>query len=297
MYHNPVMLSECIEGLCIKPNGIYVDLTFGGSGHSREIIQHLDKDGRLIAFDQDEDTLENTINDSRFTLVTQNFRYMKNFLRFFKAMPVDGILADLGISSHHIDDPDRGFATRFDGPLDMRMNRSQSLTAAEIVNTYSEDKLRHIFTYYGEVSNARQLASAIVTARHTPIKTVEKFKSVINPLVPKKIVHKYLAQVFQALRIEVNDELGALQAVLKQIPEVLNTGGRLVVISYHSLEDRLVKNFIRSGNVEGEIIKDFFGNKITTLEAVNHKAIIPTQEELQRNPRSRSAKLRIATKN
>ena len=262
MYHNPVMLAECIEGLCIKPDGVYVDLTFGGSGHSREIMQHLDSNGRLIAFDQDEDTLLNTIDDSRFTLVNQNFRYMKNFLRFYKAIPVDGILADLGISSHHIDEPDRGFATRFDGPLDMRMNRSQSLTAAEVINTYSEDKLKHIFTRYGEIGNARQLASTIVNSRPNPITTVGQFKSVIRTLVPKKIENKYLAQVFQALRIEVNDELGALQAALKQVPDVLVRGGRLVVISYHSLEDRLVKNFIRSGNMEGEIQKDFFGNKI-----------------------------------
>jgi 16S rRNA (cytosine1402-N4)-methyltransferase len=296
MYHNPVMLAECIEGLCIKPDGVYVDLTFGGSGHSREIIQHLNQDGRLIAFDQDEDTLENTINDSRFTLVNQNFRYMKNFLRFYKALPVDGILADLGISSHHIDNPARGFATRFDGPLDMRMNRNQSLTAAEIINTYNEEKLRYIFVHYGEIDNARQLVTTIVNARVNPIETVEEFKSVIKSLVPKKIENKYLAQVFQALRIEVNDELGALQATLKQIPDVLTTGGRLVVIAYHSLEDRLVKNFIRSGNIEGNIQKDFFGNKITTMEAVNRKAIIPSEEELERNPRSRSAKLRIAMK-
>ena len=296
MYHNPVMLAECIEGLCIKPDGVYVDLTFGGSGHSREIIQHLDQNGRLIAFDQDEDTMGNAINDARFTLVTQNFRYMKNFLRFYKAIPVDGILADLGISSHHIDDPDRGFATRFDGPLDMRMNRNQDLTAADIVNSYSEDKLRYLFTYYGEIENSRLLAAAIVKSRHNKINTVEQFKSVIRILVPKKIENKYLAQVFQALRIEVNDELGALQAALKQVPEVLIQGGRLVVISYHSLEDRLVKNFIRSGNIEGEIQKDFFGNKITVLDPVNRKAIIPAPEEMERNPRSRSAKLRIAMK-
>jgi 16S rRNA (cytosine1402-N4)-methyltransferase len=296
MYHNPVMLAECIEGLCIKPDGVYVDLTFGGSGHSREIIQHLNKDGRLIAFDQDEDTLENTINDPRFTLVTQNFRYMKNFLRFYKALPVDGILADLGISSHHIDAPDRGFATRFNGPLDMRMNRNQELTAADIVNTFSEDKLRHTFSFYGEIDNAKQLAFTIVNNRSAPIETVDEFKSIIGSLVPKKIEHKYLAQVFQALRIEVNDEMGALQAVLKQVPDVLSKGGRLVVIAYHSLEDRMVKNFIRSGNIEGEIQKDFFGNKLNSMEAVNRKAIVPGSAELEQNPRSRSAKLRIAEK-
>jgi 16S rRNA (cytosine1402-N4)-methyltransferase len=296
MYHNPVMLAECIEGLSIKPDGIYVDLTFGGSGHSKEIIQKLGPDGRLIAFDQDDDTIENTIKDPRFTLVTQNFRYMKNFLRFYNALPVDGVLADLGISSHHIDDPERGFATRFDGPLDMRMNRNQMLTAAEVVNTYPEEKLRSIFTYYGEIDNSKHLASVIVKARTHSIQTVDEFKAIIGPLVPKKIEHKYLAQVFQALRIEVNDELGALQAVLKQIPDVLKTGGRLVVISYHSLEDRLVKNFIRSGNMAGEVQKDFFGNKLTNMEAVNRKAMIPGDEELERNPRSRSAKLRIAEK-
>ncbi|NVO20065.1 MAG: 16S rRNA (cytosine(1402)-N(4))-methyltransferase RsmH [Bacteroidetes bacterium] len=297
MYHNPVMLSECIEGLSIKQGGVYVDLTFGGSGHSREIMQHLDQKGRLIAFDQDEDTITNTIQDTRFTLVNQNFRYMKNFLRFYKAIPVDGILADLGISSHHIDDPERGFATRFDGPLDMRMNRQQSLTAAEIVNTYTEDQLRYIFNLYGELDNSKQLAFTIVKNRSEQIETVEEFKNVIRQLVPKKYENKYLAQVFQALRIEVNDELGALKAVLKQVPEVLSKDGRLVVISYHSLEDRIVKNFIRSGNIEGKIEKDFFGNKISSMEAVNRKAIVPTAEEMERNPRSRSAKLRIAIKN
>ncbi len=296
MYHNPIMLSECIEGLNIRPDGVYVDLTFGGGGHSRAILDKLDETGRLIGFDQDEDAAGNLIEDPRFTLVSENFRYMKNFLRLHKAMPVDGILADLGISSHHIDEPDRGFATRFNGPLDMRMDRRQSLTAAKLVNTYSEEKLQQIFTLYGEITNARKLSSAIIEARVTPIETVDEFKTVIAPLVPRKIENKYLAQVFQAIRIEVNDELGALQSLLKQIPDVLTTGGRLVVISYHSLEDRLVKNFMKSGNFDGIIEKDFYGNLIVPLEPVTRKPLVASPAELVSNPRSRSAKLRVAEK-
>jgi 16S rRNA (cytosine1402-N4)-methyltransferase len=296
MYHNPVMLNECIAGLNIKPGGVYVDLTFGGGGHSSSILNHIGPNGKLIAFDQDEDAVSNQIEDPRFMLLNQNFRYMKNFLRFHNSLPVDGILADLGISSHHIDEAERGFATRLNGPLDMRMNRKQSLTAADVINNYSEENLRKIFHEYGEVSNAKQLAATIVNARQQPIETVEEFKKIIGPLVPKKVEHKYLAQVFQALRIEVNDELGALKAVLRQVPEALSQDGRLVVIAYHSLEDRLVKNFIRTGNFEGVQEKDFYGNLLAPLEPVNRKAIVPGEEELGSNPRSRSAKLRIATK-
>ena len=290
------MPKECMEGLNIRPDGVYVDLTFGGGGHSRLILEKLNEKGCLIAFDQDEDAQANTIQDPRFILVDHNFRYMTNFLRFNDRLPVDGILADLGISSHHIDEPERGFATRFSGPLDMRMNRQQELTAATIVNTYSEEKLRNIFSEYGEISNARQLAATLVAARINPIETIDEFKAAIKHLVPGKIEHKYLAQVFQALRIEVNDELGALMAVLKQVPSVLAEGGRLVVISYHSLEDRLVKNFIRSGNFEGIQEKDFFGNLISPLQSVSRKALVPGSQEQAQNPRSRSAKLRIAEK-
>ncbi len=296
MYHTPIMLEQCIEGLNIRPGGIYVDLTFGGGGHSRAILDRLDETGKLIAFDQDEDALLNAMDDPRFVLVDANFRYMKNFLRLHQALPVDGILADLGISSHHIDAPDRGFATRFNGPLDMRMDRKQLLTAAEIVNTYSPEKLQQLFSSYGEVSNARQLAAAIENARTSPIETVDDFKRIISPLVPKKIENKYLAQVFQALRIEVNDELGALKAMLRQVPDSLKEGGRLAVISFHSLEDRLVKNFIRSGNFEGEAEKDFFGNLRTPLVSITRKPLVAGLQELESNPRSRSAKLRIAEK-
>jgi len=296
MYHKPVMLSESIEGLNIRPDGVYVDLTFGGGGHTGEILRSLDAGGKLIAFDQDEDARRNMPDDPRFILVDQNFRYMINFLRYFRAIPVDGILADLGISSHHIDDPARGFATRFDGPLDMRMNRKQELTAARVLNTYSEERLRNLFMRYGEIGNARQLAAVIVNGRVSPLSTVEELKYIIKPMVPKKIEHKYLAQVFQAIRIEVNDELGALKTMLRQVPKALKPGGRFVVISYHSLEDRLVKNFIRCGNFDGEPQKDFFGNISSPLEAVNRKAVLPGEEELEQNPRSRSAKLRIAIK-
>jgi len=296
MYHNPVMLSSCIEGLNIRPDGVYVDLTFGGGGHSKAILELLGSKGRLFAFDQDEDAVANCPQDPRIIFIGQNFRFMINFLRYHKALPVDGILADLGISSHHIDDPGRGFATRFNGPLDMRMNRKQEQTAADIVNTYDEARLKKLFEQLGEISNARQLAAAIVSARQTPIETVEEFRKVIQPLVPAKIEHKYLAQVFQALRIEVNDELGALRAVLRQVPKALRKGGRLVVISYHSLEDRLVKNFMRSGNTDGIIQKDFFGHSDVPFELITRKAQVPDEKELAANPRSRSAKLRIAEK-
>jgi len=296
MYHQPALLHECIEGLCINPSGIYADLTFGGGGHSREILSKLNTGGRLIAFDQDEDSIENTLDDERFTLVNENFRYLKNFLRLHKALPLDGILADLGISSHQIDTPERGFATRFEGPLDMRMGRNQGTTAAQIVNTYPEEKLQSVFKLYGELSNARQLAAAIVHARTNPITTTTELKEAIKTCLPSNYENKFLAQIFQAIRIEINDEMGALQAMLKQCADVLKPGGRLVIISYHSLEDRLVKNYMKTGNFEGVQEKDFYGNIIAPLKPVTRKPITPEAPELKSNPRSRSAKLRIAQK-
>ncbi len=296
MYHQPALLHESIEGLNINPSGIYADLTFGGGGHSREILNKLTPEGRLIAFDQDEDAVQNSIPDERFTLLTENFRYLKNFLRLHKALPLDGILADLGISSHQIDTPARGFATRFEGPLDMRMAQSQSTTAANMVNTYPEEKLRSVFKLYGEISNAHQLASAIVQARSNPITTTNGLKMAIKSCMPNNYENKFLAQVFQAIRIEINNEMGALQAMLKQCTEVLKPGGRLVVISYHSLEDRLVKNFMKTGNFEGVQEKDFYGNILAPLKPITRKPITPSAEEVKNNPRSRSAKLRIAQK-
>ena len=296
MYHQPALLHECIEGLSINPSGTYADLTFGGGGHSREILSKLNADGRLLAFDQDEDAISNTIDDDRFTLVNENFRYLKNFLRLHKAFPVDGILADLGISSHQIDTPQRGFATRFEGPLDMRMARSQGITASDMVNTYPEEKLLSVFRLYGEISNARQLAARIVEARIKPITTTGELKEAIKSCMPPNYENKYLAQVFQAIRIEINDEMGALQAMLKQCADTLKPGGRLVVISYHSLEDRLVKNYIKAGNPEGELQKDFYGNILAPFKSITRKPITPSDEELASNPRSRSAKLRIAQK-
>jgi 16S rRNA (cytosine1402-N4)-methyltransferase len=296
MYHQPALLHECIEGLNINPSGIYADVTFGGGGHSREILKKLNGEGRLIAFDQDEDALINTIEDKRFLLVNENFRYLKNFLRLYKALPLDGILADLGISSHQIDTPERGFATRFEGPLDMRMGRKQGITAADMINTYPEEKLCDVFRLYGEISNARQLASQITLARVKSINTTKELKEVIKKCTPGKTENKYLAQVFQAIRIEINDEMGALKAMLKQCADILKPGGRLVVISYHSLEDRLVKNYIKTGNLEGIQQKDFYGNVLAPFQQVSRKPVTPSAAELESNPRSRSAKLRIAQK-
>jgi 16S rRNA (cytosine1402-N4)-methyltransferase len=296
MYHQPALLHECIEGLSINPSGIYADVTFGGGGHSREILSKLNTDGRLIAFDQDEDSIANTLDDARFTLLNENFRYLKNFLRLHKAFPLDGILADLGISSHQIDTPERGFATRFDGPLDMRMAQNQSITAAQMINSYPEEKLRTVFKLYGEIDNARLLASKIIQARLNPLATTAELKEVVKTCTPGKTENKYLAQVFQAIRIEINDEMGALQAMLKQCADALKPGGRLVVISYHSLEDRLVKNYMKTGNFEGVQEKDFYGNVITPFKPVTRKPITPSAEEMESNPRSRSAKLRIAQK-
>ena len=296
MYHQPALLNECIEGLNINPSGIYADLTFGGGGHSREILEKLNEEGRLIAFDQDEDSLANAFADERFTLVNENFRYLKNFLRLHKAFPLDGILADLGISSHQIDTPERGFATRFEGPLDMRMARRQGITAAQMVNTYPEEKLHSVFKLFGEISNARQLAAEIIRSRIKPITTTGELKEAIKTCIPNNYESKYLAQVFQAIRIELNDEMGALQAMLKQCADSLNPGGRLVVISYHSLEDRMVKNYTKTGNTEGILEKDFYGNIIAPFKLITRKPITPAPAELESNPRSRSAKLRIAQK-
>lgn len=295
-YHIPVLLNESIEGLNIQEDGDYVDVTFGGGGHSREILKHL-KNGRLIAFDQDEDAAKNAIDDSHFIFVRHNFKYIRNFLRYHEVEQVDGILADLGVSSHDFDVAERGFSFRFSGDLDMRMNREATMTAADVVNNYEEEKLIRIFRDYGEINNAYRLVKQIVAGRQTkPIKTIDQFKTIIADCVPKKNEAKYLAKVFQALRIETNRELDVLKDFLSQSTELLKPGGRLVVITYHSLEDRLVKNFIKAGNFEGKQEKDFYGNVSSQLRAVNRKIIIPDENEIERNPRARSAKLRIAEK-
>lgn len=296
MYHNPVLLKDCIEGLNIKPDGIYVDVTYGGGGHSKEILKHLTT-GKLYAFDQDAEAIQNKVDDEKLVLIKQNFKYLKNYLKMYNALPVDGILADLGVSSHQFDEAERGFSTRFDASLDMRMDRDAKQTAEEILNTYSEEQLKKVFAEYGEVENASKLAWLIFTARkEKPIKTINELKEVIQRAVRKGKENQYYAQVFQALRIEVNHELDVLQSLLIQSLEVLKPGGRLVIISYHSLEDRLVKNFIRSGKFEGEVEKDFYGNAIKPFEAINRKPIIPSDVEIENNSRARSAKLRIAEK-
>ena len=292
------MLKECMDGLAIKPDGIYVDVTFGGGGHSKEILKHLGPNGRLFAFDQDPDALENTIDDERFQLIHQNFRFIKNNLKFAGVPQVDGILADLGISSHQIDDASRGFSTRFDADLDMRMGQSGDLDAKRIVNEYSEEELHRIFGMYGEIMNAKTLAKAIVGARLlAPIVTIEDLKAIAIKVAPKRKENKYYAQLFQALRIEVNKELEALEAFLQQSVDVLKPEGRLVVMSYHSLEDRLVKNFIQKGKFRGEVEKDFFGNEIKPFKAISRKVIVAQEDEIERNARARSAKLRVAEKN
>lgn len=296
-YHVPVMLEECIDGLNIDPDGTYVDVTFGGGGHSREILKHLGPKGRLIAFDQDADAQRNIIDDERFVFVDQNFRYLKNFCRLHGAIPVNGILADLGVSSHQFDEADRGFSIRFDAELDMRMNQLGELTAKDVVNNYSVADLHRIFGIYGEIQNAKSLAETIVTARlNTSIVTIADLKNAISNRIPKGKENKYLAQVFQALRIEVNQELEALKDFLMQSAEVLGVGGRLVVMSYHSLEDRLVKNFIAKGKFSGEVEKDLYGNDNKPLDAISRGAITASAEEITKNNRARSAKLRIAVK-
>jgi 16S rRNA (cytosine1402-N4)-methyltransferase len=296
-YHTPVMLNECIEALNIKPDGTYVDVTFGGGGHSREILKHLNKDGRLLAFDQDADAKQNMIDDERFVFIDQNFRFLKNFCRLHDAIPVDGILADLGVSSYQFDQAERGFSIRFDAELDMRMNQDSALTAKEVVNTYPEAELHRIFGIYGEIQNAKSLANTIVMARLIgPIVTIADLKNAIAARIPKGKENKYLAQVFQALRIEVNQELEALKDFLTQSAAVLVSGGRLVVMSYHSLEDRLVKNFIAKGKFSGEVEKDLYGNDNKPLDAVSRGAITASADEISENNRARSAKLRIAVK-
>jgi 16S rRNA (cytosine1402-N4)-methyltransferase len=296
MYHVPVMLKETIEGLAIRPDGIYVDATYGGGGHAREILNHLTT-GRLIAFDQDEDALRNKPEDERCMLIHQNFRYMKNFLRLYKAMPVDGILADLGISSHQIDIPDRGFSIRYDTELDLRMDQKKSLSAKYVLNTYSFERLREIFIEYGELKNAGAIAGLIVKGRQDQeIVTVNQFRNLLTNCTPRGKENQFFARIFQALRIEVNDELEVLKEFLKQCDELLKPGGRLVVIAYHSLEDRLVKNFMKTGNFEGTLEKDFYGNVNHPLQQLTRKPLEPSEDEVETNNRSRSAKLRIAEK-
>jgi len=293
-YHVPVLLKECIEGLNINPSGVYVDVTFGGGGHSREILKNLGKDGVLIAFDQDPDAQRNKIDDPRFKFVDQNFGFLKNNLRLLGYKQVDGILADLGVSSHQFNEPSRGFSTRFEADLDMRMDKQRPLTAAVVLNTYAEDKLHKIFGIYGEVKNAKSLAATIVASRiNKPIATLADFKTVIAAHIPKGKENKYMAQVFQALRIEVNAEIEVLESFLEQTAAVLKTRGRLVVMSYHSLEDRPVKSFIAKGKFRGEVEKDFFGNEQKPFKSITRKAVVADEEELARNSRARSAKLRI----
>jgi 16S rRNA (cytosine1402-N4)-methyltransferase len=295
-YHNPVMLKECIEALQIEPDGTYVDVTFGGGGHSKKILEKL-KSGRLVAFDQDEDAKQQAekIKDRSFTFCHANFMHLKKYLRLNGITSVNGVLADLGISSHQIDSAERGFSTRFDGPLDMRMDRSTAVTAAKILNAYSEDRLHKIFGMYGELKNARTAARLVTQRRATQgIETTDDLKKTLSPIAPRGKESKYFAQVFQALRIEVNEEMKALEDFLNQCGEVIMGGGRLVVLSYHSLEDRMVKNYINKGKVFGEVDKDFFGNEVKPFKAINRKPLEASTEEIQTNSRARSAKLRVA---
>lgn len=296
-YHIPALLDATIKGLDIKPDGTYVDVTFGGGGHSRAIMRQLGGEGRLLSFDQDVDAMANAIDDPRFTFVYGNFRFLRNFLRFYDAPQVDGILADLGVSFHHFDDPERGFSFRFDGPLDMRMNRRAEHSAAWLLANASEEELTRMFTLYGELRQGKRLARAIVKERdNSPVDTVERLIDLSRPFIDKRREKKELAQVFQALRIEVNGEMEALQAFLRQTLEVLKPGGRLAIITYHSLEDRLVKNFMRTGNLDGQLRQDFYGRNLSPLRLLTSKPIIPDDDEIESNPRSRSAKLRIAEK-
>lgn len=295
VYHIPALLDECIEGLQIKPDGTYVDVTFGGGGHSRAIMSQLGPEGHLYSFDQDLDAYANRIDDSRFTFVHSNFAYLCNFMRFYGVDKVDGIIADLGVSFHHFDEGERGFSFRADGRLDMRMNRDAHRDAAWIVANYTEEQLADVLYLYGELRQARRMASAIVKARNAgTLTTTGQLVEVVKPFIAPKAEKKELAQVFQALRIEVNDEIATLKKLLESSLKVLKPGGRLVVLTYHSLEDRLVKNFIKSGNVEGKVEKDFFGRVNAPLRAVNNKVIVASDAEVERNPRARSAKLRIA---
>ncbi len=297
VYHIPVLLKESVDGMNIRPDGTYVDVTFGGGGHSREILSRLGDEGKLLSFDQDEDAERNVPDDKRLIFVRSNFRYLKNFLRYHQVGQVDAVLADLGVSSHHFDDAERGFSFRFDGALDMRMNKRAGMTAADVVNQYDEERLANVFYLYGELKNARKLASLLVKARAVgEIKTISEFLEIVKPLFGREREKKELAKVFQALRIEVNHEMEALKEMLMAATAVLKPGGRLVVITYHSLEDRIVKNLMKTGNVEGKEEKDFFGNLKSPFRLVNNKVIVPGNDEIEINSRSRSAKLRIAEK-
>ena len=296
-YHIPVMLGECIEGLAIKPNGTYVDLTMGGGGHTSEILRHLGPEGHLYSFDQDPDAQANAPQDERFTFVASNFRFLRGAMRLRGVEQVDGILADLGVSSHHFDAKHRGFSFRGEAPLDMRMNTRSKRTAADIVNTYDKEALAKIFSDYGELDTTWKIANCIERARNIkPIETTAELVEAVKPCTPPKDEAKFLTKLFQALRIELNGEMEALRMALEQSLKILKPGGRLVIMSYHSLEDRIVKNFMRSGNAEGRIEKDFFGNSTSELKVITRKAVAPSAEEIERNPRSRSAKLRIAEK-
>ena len=296
-YHVPVLLDESIDGLAIQPGGIYADMTFGGGGHSREILRHLGKDGHLYGFDQDADAEKNIVEDGRFTFVRSNFRYVKQWMRYYGVEQMDGVLADLGVSSHHFDDETRGFSFRFDAPLDMRMNRRAGLTAADVVNNYDEQQLADVLYFYGELKNARKTALQIVKARSQHrIETTGDLLRLLGADTEGSQWKKEMARLFQALRMEVNHEMEALKEMLGGVTQMLRPGGRLVVITYHSLEDRLVKNVMKAGNAEGRVRQDFFGRTETPFRLVNNKVIVPTDEEQQRNPRSRSAKLRIAEK-
>ena len=296
-YHVPVLLKESIEALDINPDGIYVDVTFGGGGHSREILRHLSERGHLYSFDQDADAMKNAFDDDRFTFVRSNFMYLKNFLKYYGVEKIDGLIADLGVSSHHFDDEERGCSFRFNAPLDMRMNKNLSVTAADIVNNYAEAQLSSIFYLYGELSNAKKIAHTIVLKRaETPILDTNQLLDTVKPFFMREREKKDVAKLFQALRIEVNNEMMVLRKMLSQTADVMSENGKLVVITYHSLEDRIVKNFIKTGNCEGEVCKDFYGNIISPFKALNNKVITPSDEELTVNPRSRSAKMRVAVK-
>jgi len=296
-YHLPVMVDECLDGLNIRPDAVIVDATFGGGGHSRAILSHLGPEGRLYAFDRDKDATSNSIDDPRFHLINENFMHLKSFLRLNAVRRIDGLLADLGISSHQIDEAERGFSTRMDGPLDLRMDRREGATAADIVANSSEKELETLLRIYGELTNARALAHAIVMARgKEAIATTSQLCEAVRPLLPRNRENKMLAMIFQALRIEVNGELEALRQMLQQATEILNPGGRICIMSYHSLEDRLVKNYFKTGNFEGELVKDFYGNVQAPLRQITRKPITPSQAELESNNRSRSAKLRVAEK-
>ena len=297
VYHIPALLDACMAGLAVQPDGTYVDVTFGGGGHSRAILERLGDKGRLYAFDQDEDACVNRIEDNRFTFVRSNFRFLKNFMRYYDVDSIDGLLADLGVSFHHFDASERGFSFRFDGALDMRMNRRARTTAADIIESYTQEQLSDIFYLYGELRSARKIAGAVVSARRVQkIDTTNRLVEVVSPYIDKRQEKKELAQLFQALRIEVNQEMEALRRMLLSACELVRPGGRIAILTYHSLEDRLVKNFFKTGNFEGRVEKDFFGRIESPLRPVNNKVIVPDDDEVIRNPRARSAKLRIAEK-